>query len=395
MTSCAWARASLPAAIVMSAANLAQAGVWYTDPSVGLTSDYSTNPQLLDAHRTAITDAAVLLDAPTTYTANAAKLVLEPSFRFSDNSGYSSIVSNYAHFTATGEIDTERSTLKATGALERDSSLYQDYNLNGSIGVRQDTAFTDATWQRSLTERLSFSVEGNYSKVRYGESNGIPTLTDYTYSSASPTLSWKSGERTTLSILGGFSIYDSLDGTTQSKDTNLELGFIRELGQLWTFTASAGYSRESNRIKEYFGPFYLGSFRATENGTVFSGNLTRQGIRNSTTVLASRTLAPSGFAFLSRRDLYQIVENYPLSERCSLQGYIRVRRELDPQFFAPAIERKYLDVGASAAWQMTELWTVSFSVAHVAERYGAASSSVAESQVSLELARRFKRWEWH
>jgi hypothetical protein len=395
MTSCASARACLSAVAAISFAGFAHAGIWYTEPVLGLAADYSTNPQLLEAAHTATGDAAILLDSPTTYSADAAKLVIDPSFRFSDNSGYASLVSDYEHLTVGGELDSERNSLKATAAAERDSSLYQDYALNGSIGVRQDTALADVTWLRSLTERLSFSLDANYSRVRYGESNGAATLTDYKYTSASPQLSWKAGEATTLTLLGGYSVYDSLDGTTQSDDANLEAGFVRQLGELWTLTVDVGSSRESNQIKEYFGPFYLGTFKATENGAVFSGNLSRQEALTNTTLTASRKLTPSGFSFLSRRDLYELLESYAYSARWTLQGYVRLRKQQDPQFFAPTVERKYFDVGASAAWLVTEHWAVTFSASHVAEKYSPPSFSVAESQISVELARHFNRIVWH
>jgi len=395
MTSCASARSCLWAVAASCVASSAHAGIWYTEPVIGVASDYSTNAELLAAAHTASADAALLLDSPITYSADAAKLVIDPSVRYSDNSGYSSLVSNYEHLTFSGELDSDRNTLKASAAVERDSSLYQDYNLNGSIGVRQDTAFADLTWLRSLTERLNFSVDANYSRVRYGDSNGAATLTDYNYTSASPQLSWKLSERTTLTLLAGYSVYDSVDGTTQSDDANLEAGFVRQLADLWTLTVNVGSSRETNQIKEYFGPFYLGTFKSTENGAVFSGNLSRQAALATTTFLASRNLTPSGFSFLSRRDSYQLLEDYPWSARWALEGYVRLRREEDPQFFAPTVVRKYLDVGMSAAWQATEHWAVTFSAFHVSEKYGPPDFSIGETQVSLQLARHFNRIVWH
>jgi hypothetical protein len=379
----------------MSIAESARAGVWSAEPVLGLQTDYSTNPNLVIADRTATVDGAVLIDVPTTYRANAWNFALRPTFRFTDNSGYSSLVSNYEHLTAAAELDSERSSLTMTALAERESSLYQGYHFNGSIGVRQDTALADVAWIRALTERLNFNVDVSYSRVRYGQSNGVTTLTDYTYSSASPSLSWQTGERTTLTMLGGFNLYNSLDGTTRSTDSNLELGFVRQLSELWTLTAKAGVSRENNQIKEYFGPFLLGTFESTNDGSVFSGNLTRQGTRLATTVTASRSLVPTGFAFLAHRDRYDLQASYPCSERWTIRGYVRFRREQNPQLFVPTVDIKYTDLGVSAVWLMTEHWTVTLSASHVAEKYGPPDVHVAESALSVQLARKFDRIEWH
>ena len=383
------------AVVAMCAAEFAQAGAWSSEPVLGLQTDYSTNPALALAGHTANVDAALLIDAPTTYTGNAWSLSLEPSARLTDNSGYTSLVSNYQHFAAVGEFDTERNTLKVTALAQRDSSLFQDYNFNGSVGVRQDTALADVSWVRALTERGNLNVDASYSRVRYGQSTGASTLTDYGYASASPTLSWQISELTSVTLLAGFSLYKALDDRTQSSDSNLELGFVRQFAEQWLVTARAGVSREKDQIKEYFGPFYLGTLKSSTGGSVFSVNATHQGERFATTLLASRSRVPSGFAFLSRRDRYEVQANYGYTQRWTLQGYVRYRSEQDPQFFVPVVDRKYVDLGLAAAWLATEHWTLTMTVSHVTEKLGPPDVRVSESALSVSLARHFGRIEWH
>src|SRR5450432_1007905 len=125
-------------AAVMSIASLCEAGVWGTQPVLGVSGDYSSNPALLDLPNTGETHAALLLDAPTTYIGNAFKLSILPSFRLSDSQGYSSLDSDYEHLSIRGEFDTDRSVFTAAGGIARDSSLYHDYLLSGSTGVRRD-----------------------------------------------------------------------------------------------------------------------------------------------------------------------------------------------------------------------------------------------------------------
>src|SRR5580704_13073136 len=121
-------------AAAMSIASVGKAGVWGTQPVLGVSGDYSSNPALLDLPDTAETHAALLLDAPTTYVDNAFKVSFLPSFRLSNSRGYSSLDSDYEHLNVRGEFDTDLSVFTATGGVARDSSLYHDYLLSGSTG---------------------------------------------------------------------------------------------------------------------------------------------------------------------------------------------------------------------------------------------------------------------
>src|SRR6202011_749171 len=126
-----WARFCLLAA-AMAVASLSRAGVWGSQPVIGISGDYSSNPALLNLPHTAESHAALLVDAPTSYNGDAFKFSVRPSFRLSDSQGYSSLDSNYVHLNTSGEFDTERSVFTAVGGAARDSSLYHDYLLSGS-----------------------------------------------------------------------------------------------------------------------------------------------------------------------------------------------------------------------------------------------------------------------
>jgi hypothetical protein len=379
----------------MCIADAARPGVWGTDPVLGFAADFSTNPGLLDAPHSSETHAALLIDAPTTYVADAMKFSIIPSFRISNSSGYSSLASDYEHLTAAGEIDSERNTLVLTGEVARDSSLYYDYAFNGSAGVRRDTTLADLNWTRLLTERTNFNLEIDSNRVLYDEAVGIADLTDYRYTTAVPSFSWKESERTTLTITGNAGLYDSINGQTKSVNSDLQAGFIRQFTPLWTLTANAGYSRQSNTVAEYFGPFLLGTFKATDNGSIFNANLTRQGTLLSLTAAASRSLVPSGFAFLARQESYQLGFDYPYSERWTFDGHVRRLTSTEPEVLGPVLRETYLEVGLSAVWLFTEHWTFTMRASHVTATYGPPTVDVGASGVTLLLSRKFNHIEWH
>ena len=377
-------------AVAMCIANASRAGVWGTDPVLGLSSDYSTNPGLLYIDHTAETHAALLIDVPTTYVADAVKFSVLPSFRISNSSGYSSLASDYEHLTLIGEFDTERSTLTATGQLARDSSLYYNYYFNGSTGVRRDSALADLNWVRALTERWNLNVDVDSTRVQYGHSITYTTLTDYRYSSAAPSISWSANERSSFSLQAGIGDYNSLDGLTRSINSNVQLGFKRQLDELWSLSASAGVSRETDKIKTFFGPF-----DSTADGTVFAANVTRQGERLAVSGQASRSLVPSGYAFLSRQDTYQLSASYPTSERWTFNGHVRWLRAENPQLLAPTIDQSYLELGLSAVWLFTEHWTATFMASYVTDKVSPPPTHVDASGFSIQLARHFNHIAWH
>lgn len=392
----------------MSLTEFARAGVWATDPVLGLAAEYSTNPALLYVDHTAETHGAVLIDAPTTYRANDVSLSIQPSFRISNSTGYSSLASDYAHLSAAGEIDSERGTLTLTSQVARDSSLYVDYGLNGSTGVRRDTTLVDLSWVRSLTERLNFDWDINSSRVIYGPSGGITTLTDYHYTSAAPALAWDVSERTTLTLVGGAGLYQANGGATKSVNSDLELGFKRRLAEVWTLSANAGYSRESNRISQnvfvgyeiedgfFIVPVYrYETFRSTNTGSVFTGNLTRTWRLFSLTAAASRTLVPTGFAFLARQTSYQVSFDYPWTARWTFDGHVRRLTSVSEQVAGPTIDDSYWDLGLSAAWQMSEKWTLTLRASRVTARYTQPVVDVGATGFAVQFSRRFNRIEWH
>jgi hypothetical protein len=384
----------------------AKSGVWVTDPVLGLAGEYNSNPALLYLDQRAETHGAVLIDLPTSYHANDVSLSILPSFRIANSSGYSSLASDYEHLTVSGEIDSERNALALTAQLDRDSSLYS-YALNGSIGVRRDTTLADLKWQRSLTELLNFNLDANSSRVIYGQAGDFSTLTDYHYTTAVPSLSWQTSERNTWTLSGAAGLYESSDGATKSSNSNLQLGLKRQLTELWTLTASAGYSRESDKIAAdelegyeiiggYIYPvFALRTFESTTDGTIYALNLTHQGELISVNAGVTRSVVPSGFAFLSRQTSYQVALDYRWTERWTLHGQAGRLTSSLPQAIGPTDDTSYWDFGLSAAWQMTEKWTLTLSASRLEARYTPPNVGVDASGFSVQLTRHFNRIEWH
>ncbi len=374
---------------------------------LGVSVDYYTNPALLDLPDTAESHAALLLDAPTTYQGDAEKLSILPSFRLSDSQGYSALDSDYEHLTVLNEFDTERDVFTATAMAAQDSSLYHDYFLNGSTGVRRDTVQADLNWDRYLTERLEVDTDVNSQRVRYGEGvgTGAPELIDYKYTSITPALSWMENERDKLTATVSAGRYNSLNGETESTNANLQLGFVRQLSEIWSLSATAGYSRADNKIDAEEKAFEFTSSglvlvlvplteKATQNGSVYSVNLTHQTERLALSASTSRQLVPTGLAFLSRQESYDLKANFTASERWTLNADLQRIEYHTPESDTASVDQHLTSLQLSAVWQWTEHWKVTLNASRVMDIYGtsgvkAAAVDVDSSGVSLELSRQF------
>jgi hypothetical protein len=411
MTRGRWACSCL-AAVSMCMVSSARAGVWGSDPVVGIVGDYATNPALLEIPHTAEANGALLLDAPTAYIGDGVGFYVIPDFRLSSSQGYASLASDYEHLTLKGELDAERNTLTATAGIYQDSSLYQDYLsngssylFNGSTGVKRDTLTADLNWDRNLTERLEFDTDVNSMQVKYGQAAaGVGTLTDYRDTNIAPTLSWASSERNkwTLSAsVGRYNSFDEAFESSESRSANLQVGFVRNLSEIWSLTASAGYSRALNRqnFDEEFlviGPggqpeIAIVPIRedSAQNGTVFSADLNRKGERLSFDLVASRLLAPTGYAFLSQQNLFKVGATYTYSDRWSFSAGGYYQQAKNPQLQGGIITQTPKSINLSASWRWTEFWTATFAASRITELFQPPGLTVASTEVSIKISRQF------
>jgi hypothetical protein len=201
----------------------------------------------------------------------------------------------------------------------------------------------------------------------------------------------------TLTAAGGR--YDSLDGKTESKSVNLQLGFTRQLTEIWSLTASGGYSRAQNRAEaEVCDPQLLpygicypipATINSNQNGTVFVVNLARQTSLWYLDASASRQLLPSGFAFLSRQDSYELKGSYTASPRWTISGDVHRLQYAQPVATGGTSVLKVTTESLAAAWLWSEHWTLTISVTHVAESYGVPRIEPTSSGATLTLSRQF------
>ena len=359
---------------------------WSVQPLIGLAGVYASNPELQTGNYTSETRAAVLVDLPASYDLDIWHFSLVPRARYSDESGYSSLASDYYHLDAAARMTTDIDSLSIDASFYRDSSLlFAGETVNG-IGVRRDTSVGDANWQRTLSERSVFQVDLSTVRTLY-DTNGIETgLLDYRYTSFSPTYIYALTERASLKLLGSISRYYSLDGFTASDSRNLQVGLDHHLSELWLLSANAGYSKSTNEI-DLFGFTVKGD----QNGAVYALNLTRKTEKLNLSVGVSRALAPTGFAFLSRQDKVTGQVNFVYTERWTLSADATWERLSEPVVGGGSSDRRFYVGDLSAAWRWTENWTATMRLSKIGQQYTQPVVKTTSNGLFLEISRQFYR----
>jgi hypothetical protein len=371
---------------------------WSIEPRLGASADYATNPSLRPSNPRSEEHVAALFNLPVRYDADGIELYLSPSGRISNSRGYSSLASNYFHLDANAQFTNDLGSTSVQAELARDSSFYYNGQFANGIGVRRDTALTSVDWSRSLTERSQIQLDGSWTRVSYAQPPNATSLTDYRYLSAGPTFARALSERDTLKVLGSFGRYQSLNGITESKSENLQLGFVRQLNELWSLSTTAGYSRSTNTQKVFFGPFFLGSVSSNQNGAVYAATLTRQGEQFTLNGGVSRSLQPTGFGYLSRQDSVNLYATYALSERWDFvlgAAWYKARNPLaiGAQLLSGTSDVRYANVQLTANWHWTAQWIIGMHATRVTQQYGPPTVSGASSGVSVDIVRQFLRFD--
>ncbi len=364
-------------------------------PLIGLAAEYSSNPLLLASNGESETTAALLVNSPVNYDLDKFHFAATPAIRYSNQAGYSSLTSDYYHLDTSAKYVTDVQSATLTGSFYRDSSLLYAGQLANDIGVRRDTATVDLTGQRYLTERSQVQVDANTTRVLYDQHTALTDLVDYRYTSISPAFVYSLTEKDTLKLIGALSRYYSLNDVSSSNSKTAQVEWDRKLTEIWTMTASVGYSKSTNVYNYYFDQYLIASVPGEQDSTVYSASITRQSERLVLSATASQGLAPTGLAFLSREESVNLLANYQYSARWTLNAGLTWQNISTPLIAGGSATRQFYDLDLSAQWKWTEQWTIAMHVSRIEQRLEAAAGQAAVSPtsngVTLEISRQFNR----
>jgi hypothetical protein len=357
------ARRALVPAVLGLCPTLACAGVWTIEPKLSVTAEYATNPDLLVTNPQSQSVQALMLDVPTTYTADSNSFALLPRVRVGNASTYASYNSNYWYLDAVAAMNHERFQGNITAGASADSTLHSALEATqiGRPNTRRDGRQAGATGNYSLDERTTVSASVDWLRALYPPDSGLDSF-DYTSGSASA--QYASTERLTLSASVGIGFFHDQNGQVTSTTDNYTVGLKYKLRPVWALSASVGEARLS---ETYYFP--SGSIKVPGSGTIYSVTLARQGERSNLSAGANRSVQPTGFGVLAVQTAASVAESYQASERWTWSGSVQWLQSREPLQPTVSTLRTRLDGELDVTWHWRPVWDVTLRVVYTEFRY--------------------------
>lgn len=388
----------------------AYAGSVGSESSLGLATEYSSNPYFLTSGREAAESTALLANLPVTYTGDQQSFEVIPRLRWAKTWGAVALLSDYLDFDGDWKYTGDRNTFAASGSWHHESTVYnqfEDAALDGrSVHRQEDTA--TLSWHRRLSDLSDVGLVGSFDRVDYDELAGLP-LVNFDYAQASAQYDRQLSERWQGTIAVGDGHYTTLGSDYHSDNRFAQVGLTRALSERWSFSAQVAYSRlttRSNVVEQFivFNPsvgleLVRENLRLSSSGTTPGYNFTleRRYERATVDLAASRVIQPSGFGALLTQDDLSVKGSYDWTERWNLGAVVHMSYLNDTLHQLSLGDRRYYDLDLSATYRLTEAWLLQMQASEVRQRFAAGGRTLSPDNtiVSLTLTRQLGRMRLH
>ena len=375
-----------------------------SESSIGLSSEYNSNPFLVPSGAHAAESAALLVNLPATYTSDTQSLDLVPRLRFAKTHGDAELLSDYQYLDSVWRVTGERNTFRASADWHHDSTLYNQFENAALVGRSlprvEDIANLD--WKHDLTERSDLHTLASWDKVDYSQ-NVATGLSNYSYGQGVLQYDHALSERWRWTSSVGVGRFESMGQSYRSDDRFVQTALVRQLSERWSMTAQVGYSYLSAHVRGFsccqivLGPngYVLEPLpvaRRTSRGSAdYALNLERTSQRFVIDLTASRAIQPSGLGALLTQDDVSLKASRAWTARWTLGATLHGARIADPLQQLDLGNRRYANVDLSADWLWTEHWTVQLQGSYYWQRLSSGGPSGAGTSVYLNLLRQFGR----
>jgi hypothetical protein len=380
----------------------APAATLSSESSVSLTSEYNSNPYLLNSGASAAEAAAILATLPATYTSDTQSFDLVPSVRLAETHGSTQLLTDYQYLNADWHLSSDRNTYTVGAEWHRDSTFYnvfENAELRGRTLPRLEQSAT-AAWSRALTERSDLQLAGTYDQVDYDSRSGF-RLGNFNYAQASLQYDWSLTERWTSSTAAGYGRYALREQNSTNENRFAQTSLTRALSEQWTASVQIGYSRISASSEALlccaiipvaggYALAYIPVNESSSGGIVdYTLSLERKLERWMLDVSASRSVQPSSLGALLTQDIANARASFAINERLQVGAGVRSSLQSNSlQHSGGVSSARYAAFETDASWQWTEHWTLALQATYAQQRVVSQGSGAA---LSLTLSRQFGR----
>ena len=214
-----------------------------SESSVGLSSEYSSNPFLVPSGAHAAESIAAVANLPATYTSDTQTLDIVPRLRFAETHGDVALLSDYQYLDATWHLNSERNSFTAIADLHHDSTptISLRTALYSVEDLRRREEIGNLGWKRELSERSDLQLPGSWDRVAYSQS-GQTGLVNYDYWQRQIQYDRTLTERWQWTSAAGFGRFEQVNYSYSSDNRFVQSALIRTLSERWSMTAQLGYS---------------------------------------------------------------------------------------------------------------------------------------------------------
>ena len=287
---------------IMVISTHAEALVVLQQASVPMGVEYDTNPRMSSIEKQSIWrytatprySVATVVDRNRWYSDVSLRLERSSDKKLSVDREDPNVVVGW-------ERDTERDRFSLIGRYNKTSTRITEFDGTGLIvnDASSSTRSVAANWSRLLTERLNFSLGGQYLKTSYSGGN----FTDYSTKSLNSTLTYDFNERVKPFIQVALTDFNpDGQGRRNTKSQNYLVGAHVDISSKFNVRASAGINHLST----------------AGNGRIANTSFNYLGERYSLRGSLERSVSASSIGNFQESDRLSLGYNYDLSDRSRL-----------------------------------------------------------------------------
>lgn len=334
-----------------------EAAEWSLSPSLGIKGVYNSNLLLTQlSHH----DSYGYWVTPATEVAGKTERFEVSSRMGADFVGYfggsevdKTFENVFVPISARYKIDKD--ILGFSGGFVRDNTLLGELQQTGvALDFTQRNQWSaNPIWTRSLTERWSFQLDGQFLYTTYAGSQA--RLVDYRLVGGSSGILYQLTERDQIRLTGSYAQFQTLNSFLRASFPGVSMGLTHAFSESFSGTVYGGPKFLSSTVE-------LGnSVSVTSQDTVWvaGGSISKQFERVAIQGSITRDLFPSGFGLIIVTNQASVTSSYRLSE--TVTGFLNVVTSLtsgksDAATGAVFRDRRYVSVRPSISWKVSEWW---------------------------------------
>ncbi len=254
----------------------------------------------------------------------------------------------------------EKDVLGFTGGFVRDNTLLGELQETGvALDFTQRNQWSgNPSWTRSLTERWSLQMDGQFTHVTYDGSGN--RLVDYRSVGGSGGVLYHVTERDDIRLTGSYTDFQTANSFLQASFPGVSMGLTHAFS-------------ESSSGTVYGGPKFLSSTVELGNGVgltshdtvwVAGGSLSKQFERATIQGSINRDLSPSGFGLIIATNRASVDGSYRLSETVTASLNVVASLTSGKSEAATGIvfrDQRYVSVSPAISWKFSEWWQAELS----------------------------------